>query len=418
MPRLSQALPAYRKHKASGQAVVTLSGRDYYLGKHGSKDSRTAYERLVGEWLKRGRQRQDATKGGITVVELCLQYLGFAESYYVKDGKPTGATTCIKASIKYLREWYGREPAAEFGPLALKAVRERMVVDGLSRRYVNDHVDRIKRLFKWAVGEELVPPATYQALAVVPGLRRGRTEARETEPVLPVGDAVVDATLEHMQPIAADMVRLQRYSGMRPAEVCLLRPCDMDRKADVWIFRPHKHKTQHHGRDRVVPLGPKAQEILLRYLARDPEAYCFRPVDSEAKRRAALTAARTTPLSCGNRPGSNRRRRPKRQPGEVYPTNSYRRAIYRGCDKAFLHPTLAGIPRKKLTAAQQAELALWQSDHRWAPNRLRHAAATDIRRQFGLEAAKAVLGHAKSTTTEIYAEQDMTKGVAVARAIG
>lgn len=343
MPRLVQALPKYRKHKASGQAVVTLNGVDHYLGPHDTKASKTQYDRLIAEWLQCDRRLLPTGGDSITVVELCARYLSFATGYYRKDGRCTRVTPAIRACIKYLRDWYGREPAADFGPLALKAVRQRMVDDGLSRGYVNDHAARIKRMFKWAVGEQLIPAAAYQALTVVPGLLRGRTEARETSPVLPVDDSIVNATLPHLPAVVADMVRLQRLTGMRPAEVCIVRPCDLDRSRDVWVYRPASHKTEHHGRERVIPVGPRAQAVLLRYLARDAQAYCFRPCDSEAKRRAELHGERKTPLSCGNRPGSNRRRRPKVAPGEQYETASYRRAISRGCDKAFPHPTLEPV---------------------------------------------------------------------------
>jgi hypothetical protein len=139
MPRLSQALPTYRKHKASGQAVVTLNGRDHYLGPHGTKASKVQYDRLTSEWLQNGRRLQPTGGDSITIVELCARFLRFADGYYVKDGQPTGATAGFKACIKYLRLWHGREPAANFGPLALKAIRQRMVDDDLSRRYVNEH---------------------------------------------------------------------------------------------------------------------------------------------------------------------------------------------------------------------------------------------------------------------------------------
>jgi len=94
-------------------------------------------------------------------------------------------------------------------------------------------IDRIRRMFKWAVAEELVPASVSQALAAMPGLRRGRTDARETEPILPVDDATVEATLPCLPEVVADMVRLQRMTGMRPAEVCILRPSDLDRSGDV-----------------------------------------------------------------------------------------------------------------------------------------------------------------------------------------
>ncbi|MGI9326732.1 MAG: hypothetical protein ACR2PZ_16050, partial [Pseudomonadales bacterium] len=259
-------------------------------------------------------------------------------------------------------------------------------------------------------------------LAMVEGLKKGRTEARETPPVLPVDDETVEATLEHLPQVVADMVRLQRLTAARPAEICIIRPCDIDRQGDIWQYSPSRHKTQYRSRTRTIPIGPRGQAILLRYLARDPETYCFRPADSESKRLAELHAERRTPLSCGNRPGSRAAKRGtrkrKKAPGEKYTTNSYRRAIHNGCDNAFPHPTLGSIPRTKLTAGQLAELKAWQSEHRWSPNQLRHAAATEIRRKFGLEHSQVVLGHASAEITQLYAERDMEKGAEVARQIG
>ncbi|QDT74464.1 tyrosine-type recombinase/integrase [Lacipirellula limnantheis] len=418
MPRLVAAFPKYRKHRASGQAVVTIHGRDHYLGPHGTSASKAFYDRLIAEWLTQGRRSHAPPVEQTTVVMLCARYLQFATGYYLKDGKCTGTVPAIKAAMKYLRAWYGRTPAADFGPLALKALRQQMVDDGLSRSYVNDHVARIKRIFKWGVSEQLVPPATYQGLASVQGLLRGRTTAPENPPILPVDDAIVEATLPFMPEVVADMVRLQRLTGMRPAEVCIVRPGDVDRSGEVWLYRPASHKTEHHGRERVVFLGTEAQAVLLKYLARDDRTNCFRPCDSMAKVLAAKHAARVTPLSCGNKPGSNRVRRPKKQPGDVYEVDAYRRAIARACDRAFPHPRLSAIPRKQLTSEDSAALRAWQSAHRWAPNRLRHTFATTVRKQFGLEAAQVALGHSSAVVSQIYAERDLAKGVQVAQAIG
>jgi len=158
MPKLVEALPKYRKHKRSGQAVVTLSGRDHYLGPHGTKASKALYDRLVAEWLQQGRRPAAAAAvEPITVVVLCARYLRFAQGYYRKDGQETRTVPGIKCAIKYLRDWYGRTPAAEFGPLALKTVQQRMIDDGHSRRYCNDHVGRIKRIFKWGREAGVVP---------------------------------------------------------------------------------------------------------------------------------------------------------------------------------------------------------------------------------------------------------------------
>ena len=61
MPRLKQAVPKYRKHKQSGQAIVTLGGRDHLLGPHGTKTSKAEYDRLIGEWLQNGRHQCAST---------------------------------------------------------------------------------------------------------------------------------------------------------------------------------------------------------------------------------------------------------------------------------------------------------------------------------------------------------------------
>jgi integrase len=102
-----------------------------------------------------------------------------------------------------------------------------------------------------------------------------RTVAREPRRVLPVPDDVVDATLPHVPSIVADMVRFQRLTGCRPGEVCQIRPCDVDRSGEVWQYRPKSHKTEHHGRERIIYIGPQAQAVLLPYLLIDSQAHCF-----------------------------------------------------------------------------------------------------------------------------------------------
>jgi integrase len=267
-----------------------------------------------------------------------------------------------------------------------------MVEHGYCRRYVNDHIGRLRRIFKWGVGEELIPPTVYQALTAVPGLRRGRTEAPEAPPVLPVDDATVEATLSHLPAVIADMAKIQRLTGARPSEVCVMRPCDVDTSGEPWIYRPMTHKTEHRGRERVIAIGPRAQDVLRPYLLRQKDSYCFAPAESEQKRRRTLHERRVTPLSYGNRPGTNRKRRPKRLAGERYTTHSYRRAIHRVCN-------VVGIPL-------------------WSPNRLRHTAATEIRRRFGVEAAQVTLGHAKADVTQVYAERDMALAARVMQEVG
>ena len=63
MPILKYRVPSYRHHKASGQAVVALDGRDVYLGPYGTDQSRERYQRVISEWLT---NRKKAPSNGPT----------------------------------------------------------------------------------------------------------------------------------------------------------------------------------------------------------------------------------------------------------------------------------------------------------------------------------------------------------------
>ncbi len=170
MPILrSDRLPKYRRHKATGQALVTFHGHDFYLGLHGSKAGRLEFDRLVTEWQANGRQLRprNLSPTDLSINELADQYLLFAEGYYVKDGRKTDTVGGIRCALDWLCNHYGEQEARCFGPLALAAIQQRIVTTGKSRRYVNDSIDRLRRLFKWAASRELVPVTVYQALQTV-----------------------------------------------------------------------------------------------------------------------------------------------------------------------------------------------------------------------------------------------------------
>jgi integrase len=187
------------------------------------------------------------------------------------------------------------------------------------------------------------------------------------------------------------MVELQRMTGMRPSEVVAMTSGEVDRSGAVWEYRPRRHKTAHRGVTRVVMIGPKAQEVLAPWLKDDPAAYCFPPREAVAARNAARRRARKTPMT----PSQLRRRPkrdPKRAPGPHYSRNAYREAVARACRKA-------GVPV-------------------WGPNRLRHALATKVTREFDLAAAQVVLGHRSIRTTETYVKPSPERAGAVMGEIG
>ena len=378
--------PSYLEHKQSGKgrAVWTDSAgtRQQKLlpGPFDSPESRAAHARLALE-LATSPAAALADPGGITVNEVLIAYLEHAGHHYrYADGRPTSEIYEVKIVAKAIRELYGEKPVAEFGPLALKAARLKWVNDGCSRKECNRRAGMVKRILKWAVSEQLVPVAVYQAVATVAGLQRGRTEAREMEPIGPVDDAVVDATLPFLNRHVRGLIEFQRLTGCRPGEACSIRRSEIDTGGTTWLYRPTHHKTAHRGKSRTIAIGPKAQAMLREFFTPSIDDYLFSP-------RRALNEVRGTPAKA-----KLRMRARKRAPQDLYNRTSYTRAIARATKGA-------------------------QVKH-WHPNQLRHTHATKVRKAFTLEHAGAALGHSKMSATEIYAERDAGLALEVASKLG
>jgi len=154
------------------------------------------------------------------------RYRRFAESYHVRDSSPTKELSCMRYALRPVRQLYGSLPVNEFGPLALKAVQQHLIDQGLCRTHINARINRMKRFFKWAVSEELVPSSIYEALRTVPGLRFGRTTAREKEPVRPVSEEAVDATLSFLSPQVAAMGDGASIANSRSESLCQRYKCN------------------------------------------------------------------------------------------------------------------------------------------------------------------------------------------------
>ena len=424
--------PKLCRHKARSQGYVTLDGREHYLGHwpatRGKKPPpavQAGYDDLIAAWLANGRRLPDA-RPPLTVNDLLLAYLQWAKAHYVPRRRKDDQNRFIRYAAAVVRELFGPTPAAEFGPKRLRAVQQAMADRGWSRGTVNAQVERVRRMFKWAVAEELLPGTVYHALRTVEGIRRGTPGVRDPEAVQPVAAERVEAVLPFLQPGMRAMVRVQLLTGMRPGEVCQLRAGDIDTgdAGGVWLFRPAEHKTQRHGHVRVVVIGPQAQEILRPFLEAG-ETYVFSPRAAERCRQAERRANRQsqrTPSEAARRPKAD----PKRGKRARYDETSYRNAVYRACDRAYPpEGPLARRPKEsvagwlaRLTPDERVALAAWRREHRWHPNQLRHSSATAIRKGYGIEAARAILGHSRLTTTEVYAEIDQVKAAGVMAKIG
>jgi integrase len=371
-------------------ARCIVAGRVVYLGKAGSDAALQKFKRIVAEFEAGQFHPVNSSGPGadLTVMELAADYLDFATSYYQASRQIEKVRDCLKPLV----ELYGETPADRFGPKSLKAIREVLIQRDLARTVINRRIAGIVRAFRWAGSEERIPASVPEALRLVEGLRKGFTSARETEPVRPVDPSVVKRTLPFLPSVVRDMVEIQRLCGCRPSEVCIVRPADIDRSSPAWEFRPPAHKTSYLDRKRIIYFGPRAQGILLKYLVRPPEVYCFSPRESEKKRLADRHERRRTPLNAGNSPGTNRKAKPSRAPQERYSRDSYRRAVYRACDAA-------GVAR-------------------WSPHRLRHLRATEVRKEFGLEGSQHLLGHARADVTQLYAARDAALAQRIALEVG
>jgi integrase len=407
-------IPAYRHHKARNCAVVTIDGRNVYLGPFGSPESKRRYAEKLAEWQRtKSLPTPPAASAIYTAGKLAAEYLLFARGYYVKGGRQTKQVDQIVRALKGLIALYEDLPTGEFGPLKLRNMQEYFIGRGYCRRYVNALTGDIKRAFKWAAGEEKIPASVPEALRYVSGLKRGRTTARETAPIGPVDEGTVNETVKHVSPTVGTMIELQRLTGMRPGEVCSLRPMDLTFSIDgTACYRPESHKMEHYGRERRVYLGPQALAALKPFLDRDPEAHCFSPRESVNWHRAQHRQQRKTPVwkSHQARYDRNRKQKPRRAAGARFTVVAYNRAIQRGCEVAFGMPAELRTISTTLPEAAREELKRqareWRRRNCWHANQLRHAAATRLRKEFGIEAAQVALGHSNPQTTLIYAERD------------
>jgi hypothetical protein len=115
-----KSVPRYRLHKASGQAIVTLSGHDHYLGPFRSRESKQKYDRFVAEWLARGRRApQSDSTVELTVVEVLAAFKRHAEVYR-KNGRPTRTANHFRPIYVLIRSTLWPRASRFFRPASAK----------------------------------------------------------------------------------------------------------------------------------------------------------------------------------------------------------------------------------------------------------------------------------------------------------
>lgn len=355
-----------------------------------------------------------------TVNELCDLYQAWADVTYVQPtGEPTRTNWNVRNALEALRQAAGAMPPVKINTSLVRYIQEQLANGRLARATVNDRIDVIKRMVRWAAERELIEARRWHSVAVVSRLRPYRSNAREPQPVKPIRWDVVEPTMRQMCRQVAAMTMILWSTGMRIGELCRMRPRDIDRTGKVWMYECVAHKTRCHGKRRMIPIGPAAQTALRPYLeGRAPDSFVFSPRASRFEHQMQRALKRRVPVHRGNRIGSNRVANPQRVPGLRYTSNAFLLAVYSACDKAWPHPELGLLHKSQLTSEQRADLRAWRIAHRWHPHQIRHAAATRIRAAAGVEAAKVILGHSDLRVTEIYAERDYALALEVMDKMG
>ena len=326
-----------------------------------------AEEAAARYWEEHTRQAKRHEPAGSTVADICAAWDAHCrDSYRGPDGKPTSTAINAILDVRMFRELFCHAAMAELTHADMLKLRDALVRSGVSRSTVNARLWRVKYMIAWALDEGLIPAAVKAELTQVKGVKRGRSAAPERQPVRPVSDDTIAATVAHMVANTADMVRLHRLTGMRPCELCAMRWSHIDTTRTPWVYRvpPEANKNEWRGElgmPRVVCLGPKAREILTRHKTGGDVP--FSPMVAMEEHVMARRAARVTPVY------GKRKDAPHvpRVLGDRWTTDAYTKTIRAACERAGITP--------------------------WGANRLRHAFGTEVRRAFGLDAARAVLGH-------------------------
>lgn len=367
MSRGRIAQPAYGFH-VSGQARVRLGDEVYYLGRHGSPESYARYYALLAEYNANGREAPSKDRGSVIAENrqsesaILVKHVtaDFRHRELARHDHNPATQGKYQNLCDLLDEYHGDEPVDEFGPRKLESLRDRMVNHGIgknpkpnSRRYANAQIGRIIEIIRHAVGRELIGPERVVALQALPHLKRG--QARDNPKRCGVALDVIAATLNHLTPTAVAMVKIQLATAMRPSELFRMTPSMIDRDGPVWFYRPTNHKTATHGKRRAVPIVNDARDALTPFLDRPTDELCF------------LTEL-----------------------GTPWNKDAYRIAVRR--------------------AAKAAKV-----DH-WTPYGLRHTALQAMRDTAGPEAAQAMAGHSRLSTTEIYAKASEAKAILAAHA--
>ena len=318
----------------------------------------------------------------VTIGELFGKYLAYIE----KTTRPTRSNRehpnihFTKRARRFLKP-YESWPGSGFGPDELLDVQNALsryeYIQGTKRkRYtrggVNDVIKWIRGIWKWGMGRQLITPEQVQGLDEVKSLKMGDTESPDNQKRSRVTEKDFQKVVNEVSSVVGDMLQLIWHTAMRPYEVCDMRPFDiLCDDPDCWLYIPGrdqtpvgKHKTTRFERVRVIPLTKESQNILKpRLKGLKSHRYVFKPTEATKIINKKIR--------------------------DRYDHNSFCRAVKRGCKRAKVDV--------------------------FVPYDLRRTTATGARSILGKEAAKVLLGHTKTDTTDIYLLDEVQEAMKIAK---
>ena len=342
-----------------------------------------------------------------TIGELLDKYYAYAKKTTRSDTSHSEHPDLqFTKRVKKFLQPYLLWPVSDFGPDELLDVQNALVsyeyVQGKKKkRYtrggVNNLIKWIRRIWKWGMGRQFITAEQVQGLDEVKPIKMGKTKAPDKSKRARVTEEEFQSVIGSVSGVVGDMLQLIWYTAMRPYEVCNMRPFDiLYDNPDCWLYIPGRdqtpvgqHKTTRFERVKVIPLASKCQKIL-RSRIKDfgSKEYIFSPQEAMQEFYNNKAQNRETPLSCGNRPGTNRKKNTMITPGQKYAHNSLRNACKRGCIRAGVNI--------------------------FTPYDLRRTIATGARSILGKEAAKVLLGHTKTDTTDLYLLEEVQETMKIA----
>ncbi len=405
--RAKEQVPQMRHDKERGRAYVRIDGVRHRLGKWGSDKSQATYDVLIASWLASGRVNTDgatvvmpaepkiaplpSSSGVLTVADLLALWMEdiAVNGKGIKSSSYGSARAAGRAMSAYLTL-----PVEDFGPKAFKevmrnyaktpVVRRKKKKDGSvvnverprTRNYVNATMIRIRKMFQWAVSEELIDESKAWRLQAVPLLDFGDQHAKESDERQPAKPEDVQATLGALTRECASLVQVLSLTGCRPSEVCRMTMEQIhDRHKKVWRYVPKRHKNSWRGKIRHVAIGPKAQVII------NKQVETFGLSESDAIFSPRRSVSRNKKIDS----------KPDPRAKEFYESNIVRKAVARACEVANV-------------------------EH-WFPYQMRYAAGAKARQQGGIATTSATLGNSKKVA-EHYAPEGFEVAEAFAEANG